>query len=68
MVTQGRTSFSRSIEAKLVSPTPMMRRSGSQRAAWIRICLPQSVSFILSVSLLVVSPITLRGGQHRQER
>ena len=46
MVTHGRTSLSRSIAAKLTSPTPMMRRCGNQSAAWISTCLPQSVSFL----------------------
>jgi hypothetical protein len=32
--------------AKLASPMPMIRRCGSQSAAWIRTCLPQSVSFL----------------------
>ena len=46
MVTHGRTSLSRSMAAKLASPMPMIRRCGSQSAAWIRTCLPQSVSFL----------------------
>ena len=46
MVSHGRTSLSRSMAAKLASPTPMMRRCGSQSAAWIKTCLPQSVSFL----------------------
>src|ERR1700712_6138128 len=45
MVTHDRTLLSRSMAAKLASPTPMMRRCGNQSGAWIRTCLPP-VSFL----------------------
>jgi len=41
-----RTARSSSMAAKLLSATAMILRSGSQRAACSRACLPQSVSFL----------------------
>jgi hypothetical protein len=69
MMTHGRTSLSRSMAAKLASPTPMMRRCGSQSCRLDQdLSAPIGEPLVRVLSCLVFLPLPFRGGQDSQER